>query len=90
MNDNQKSLQDKLQDICSNTCGTWQNCNETNMVTFLTKCNNDNIDPQYCMGWVEQHKEEIPNWHAISGICLSWINQHTSTGSPIQIDENLS
>ena len=45
------------------------------------------IDPQYCMSWVEQHSNEIPNWSAISKVSLEWVNEHTSTGSPINIHE---
>ena len=45
------------------------------------------IDPQYCMSWVEQHSNQIPNWSAISKVSLEWVNEHTSTGSPINIHE---
>ncbi|WP_342430101.1 hypothetical protein [Neobacillus sp. FSL H8-0543] len=41
------------------------------------------MDPQYCMSWVEKHSNPIPNWSAVSKVSLDWVNEHTSTGSPI-------
>jgi hypothetical protein len=88
---NEVSLQTKIENIWSNTCGSWENCNETTIKSFLSQCDEYNLDPQYGMSWVEQHKEEIPNWTAVSEASLGWINQHTSTGSPYTAsDENLS
>lgn len=85
------SILTKMENIWSNTCGSWDNCNEGNVLTFLSQCNDYNIDPQFCMSWVEQHKEEIPNWGAVSGASLGWINQHTSTGAPyIAGDDHLT
>lgn len=52
------------------------------------KIQESNIDPQYCMSWVEQHKAQIPEWDAVSKISLDWVNQHTSTGSPISIKDD--
>lgn len=39
------------------------------------------------MSWVEQHKDQIPNWTDVSETSLGWINQHTSTGSAISVNE---
>ncbi|MBT2696481.1 hypothetical protein J7E79_03400 [Bacillus sp. ISL-40] len=84
---NDVSLQTKMENVWSNTCGSWENCNEETIQSFLAQCLDYNIDPQYCMSWVEQHKEEIPNWTNVSETSLGWVNQHTSTGSAISITE---
>ncbi|OMP66171.1 hypothetical protein [Domibacillus epiphyticus] len=86
-NVNNPSIQQKIEHIWKNTCGSWENCTETTIQLFLTQCQENNIDPQYCMSWVEQHKAQIPEWPSISKISLNWINQHTSTGSPISFTE---
>ncbi|MDP4106335.1 MAG: hypothetical protein Q8935_15465 [Bacillota bacterium] len=79
---NDVSLQTKIENIWSNTCGSWEGCNETTIQSFLKQCDEYNLDPQYCMSWVEQHKDQITNWAAVSNASLTWVNQHTSTGSP--------
>jgi hypothetical protein len=84
---NDLSIQTKMENVWSNTCGSWENCNETTIQSFLAQCLDYNIDPQYCMSWVEQHQNEIPNWSAVSETSLEWVNEHTSTGSPISISE---
>ncbi|MFC7395472.1 hypothetical protein [Scopulibacillus cellulosilyticus] len=84
--ENNHSSQTIIEDIWNDTCGSWQNCTEKSIQSFLTQCQENNIDPQYCMGWVEQHKEQIPDWQSVSKGSLDWINQHTSTGSPISIN----
>ncbi|MGE6261039.1 hypothetical protein ACQKCU_24720 [Heyndrickxia sporothermodurans] len=81
------SIQAKMEKLFINTCRTWQNCTESNIKAFLEQCQENNIDPQFCMGWVEQHKSQIPEWQAISNVSLEWINQHTSTGSPISLNK---
>lgn len=85
---NELSIQTKMENIWSNTCGSWQNCNETNIQSFLAQCLEYNIDPQFCMSWVEKHQDQIPNWQAVSHTSLGWVNQHTSTGSTISITED--
>jgi hypothetical protein len=88
---NDVSLQSKMENVFSNTCGSWENCNKETIQSFLAQCLDHNIDPQYCMSWVEQHKNQIPNWKDVSQTSLGWVNQHTSTGSAISIsDQNLS
>lgn len=85
------SIQTEMENIWSDTCGSWQNCNESTIQSFLTKCEELSIDSQYCMSWVEQYKDQIPNWNDVSKVSLKWINQHTSAGSPYSVsDENLS
>src|SRR3954452_7104163 len=87
----EESIQTKMENVWSYTCGSWQNCNQETIQSFLAECLDHNIDPQYCMSWVEQHKDEIPNWSSISETSLGWVNEHTSTGLPISIsDQNLS
>ena len=81
------SIQGKMENVFSYTCGSWQNCNQNSIQSFLSQCMEYNIDPQYCMSWVEQHKDEIPNWNAVSETSLGWVNEHTSSGSPISITE---
>jgi hypothetical protein len=76
-----------MENLFKSSCGTWENCTESSIQTFLTQCQEKNIDPQYCMSWVEQHKSQIPDWQAVSQVSLDWINQHTSTGSPISFTE---
>ncbi|MGG1675319.1 hypothetical protein ACIFOT_06125 [Neobacillus sp. NRS-1170] len=88
---NELSIQTKMENVWSYTCGSWENCSEATIQSFLAHCLEYNIDPQFCMSWVEQHKAEIPNWAAVSETSLGWINQHTSSGSAISIsDEGLS
>lgn len=82
---NEISIQTKMENLWSNTCGTWQNCNEETIQSFLAQCLDSSIDPQFCMSWVEQHKDQIPNWTDVSKTSLRWVNQHTSTGSAISI-----
>jgi hypothetical protein len=84
------SIDNKMADIWSSTCGSWENCNVHNVQSFLSECHNENIDPQYCRDWIQQHNESIPDWSAVSEITQDWVNQHTSTGSPISVaDENV-
>ncbi|MBT2668501.1 hypothetical protein J7J00_23995 [Bacillus sp. ISL-4] len=83
-----ENIQMKMEHIWQDTCGSWENCTETTIQSFLAKSQEGNIDPQYCMSWVEQHKAQIPEWNAVSKVSLDWVNQHTSTGSPISIKED--
>ena len=80
-------IKQKMEHIWIETCGSWENCNEENIQSFLSQCQEKSIDPQYCMSWVEQHSDQVPNWSAISKVSLEWVNEHTSTGSPINIHE---
>jgi hypothetical protein len=84
---NDLSLQTKMENVWQNTCGSWGNCNETTIQSFLAQCLEYNLDPQYCMSWVEKHQSEIPNWSAVSKTSLDWVNEHTSTGTPISTNE---
>lgn len=84
---NELSIYTKMENIWFNTCGTWQNCNQSTIQSFLSECLDYNLDPQYCMSWVEQHKSDIPNWEAVSETSLGWVNQHTSTGSPYSVTD---
>jgi hypothetical protein len=77
------SVQETMEDIWRKTCGTWQNCNETTVESFLSQCLEHNIDPQFCMSWITQHSDQIPNRSAVLDQTREWVNQHTSTGSPI-------
>lgn len=85
---NELAIQVKMENIWANTCRSWQNCNETTIQSFLSQCEEYNIDPQFCMSWVENYKNQIPNWSAVSSTSLGWINNHTSTGSSLTITEN--
>lgn len=85
---NELSVQTKMENIWSNTCRSWENCNETNIQAFLSLCNEYHIDPQYCLSWVEQHSAEILNWETVSKTSLEWINQHSSAGSSFSILED--
>jgi len=85
---NELSLQIKMENIWRNTCKSWQNCNEATIQAFLSQCYEYHLDPQYCMGWVEQHKNEVPNWPVVSAASLDWINRHTSSGSPMSAPED--
>lgn len=77
------NIKQEMERIWKETCGSWENCTEENIQAFLAQCEEKSIDPQYCMSWVEQHSSQIPNWSAVSKESLEWINEHTSTGSPI-------
>ncbi|MCM3409274.1 hypothetical protein [Metabacillus litoralis] len=80
--DRSNEIVDKMENIFQNTCGSWQNCTDTTIEAFLDQCEQNNIDPQFCMSWVEQHKSEIPGWDTVSKVSLQWVNEHTSTGAP--------
>lgn len=85
------SIQTKMENVWLNTCGSWNNCNKDTIQSFLAQCLEYNIDPQFCMSWVEQHRNQIPSWSAVSETSLGWVNAHTSTGSPLSLtDETLS
>lgn len=81
-------IQKRMENIWQSTCQSWKNCTETTIQEFLSECLNNNIDPQFCLSWVEQHKSNIPEWSAVSKVSLDWINRHTSTGSPITTKES--
>lgn len=87
LNDKENSIHTEMENLFKSSCGTWENCTESSIQTFLTQCQDKNIDPQYCMSWVEQHKSQIPDWQAVSKVSLDWVNQHTSTGSPISFTD---
>jgi hypothetical protein len=83
----ENEIQSKMENVWQETCGSWQNCNQTTIQSFLEQCQEKNIDPQYCMSWVEKHSTEIADWLAVSKVSLDWVNQHTSTGSPISFTD---
>jgi hypothetical protein len=84
---NELSIQTKMENVWLNTCKSWDDCNESTIQSFLAQCLDYNLDPQFCMSWIERHRDQIPNWAAVSESSLSWINQHTSTGSAISITQ---
>lgn len=79
------NFKEKLQHIFASTCGTWENCNEVTVISFLTQCLNNSIDPQFGFSWLEEHQEEIPDWTNFSDTAQDWISEHTSTGTPISM-----
>lgn len=81
------SIQGTMEDVWRRTCGTWENCNETTVQAFLSACEQHSIDPQFCMSWIQQHSDKIPNWSSVSDTAREWVNDHTSTGSPIVSSE---
>lgn len=87
-NENDQAIQKKMELYFKNTCGSWENCTDTTIQSFLVECEENSIDPQYCMSWVEQHQAQIPDWSAVSEVSLEWVNQHTSTGSPMSLPEH--
>jgi hypothetical protein len=84
---NEKNIQAEMENIFNNTCGSFENCTESSIQSFLQQCEENGIDSQFCMSWVEQHKSDIPNWQSVSKVSLEWMNEHTSTGSPISFSE---
>jgi hypothetical protein len=83
---NKNFIQTKMEQIFSHTCGSFENCTEANIQTFLTQCYEENIDPQYCLSWVSEHNAKIPNWNNVSRMSQEWINGHTSTGSTFSLN----
>lgn len=81
------SIQGTMENIWRTTCGSWENCNKSTVQSFLSQCEQHNIDPQFCMNWIQQHSDQIPNWSTVSDTTREWVNQHTSTGSPISVSE---
>ncbi|WP_075981855.1 hypothetical protein [Bacillus massilinigeriensis] len=78
-NENEISLQEKVEKAFQNTCGSWENCTQSTIQSFLQECFENNIDPQFCMSWVEKHSGQIPEWSEVSMVSLDWMNQHTSS-----------
>jgi len=88
LNENQ-SVQETMESFWRTTCGTWGNCNESTVQAFLSQCEQHSIDPQFCMNWIQQNRDKIPNWSAVSDTTREWVNEHTSTGSPVSMfDQN--
>jgi hypothetical protein len=83
----ENAQQTKMEKIFQTTCGSFENCTESSIQSFLQQCEENGIDSQFCMSWVEQHKSEISDWQTVSKVSLEWMNQHTSTGSPISFSE---
>lgn len=83
----ENELQTKMEKIFQTTCGSFENCTDSSIQSFLHQCEENGIDSQFCMSWVEQHKSEIPDWPTVSKVSLEWMNQHTATGSPISFTE---
>ncbi|PLS18815.1 hypothetical protein CVD28_04995 [Bacillus sp. M6-12] len=81
------AVQEKMESIWRVTCVSWEDCNENNVRSFLSKCDDENIDPLFCMNWIQQHRGKIPNAPLIVDTALQWVNQHTSTGTPITDSE---
>ncbi|SNX74712.1 hypothetical protein SAMN05877753_11033 [Bacillus oleivorans] len=75
-------IQDQVNRIFKETCGSWQNCNQSNVLSFLAQCEEQGLDPQYCFSWLSQNKELISDWSHFSQVAQEWVNEHTSTGSP--------
>lgn len=82
-----KNQFETVEQIWQKTSGNWAHFNESAVQNFLSHCEEKGIDSQFAMSWVEQNKEKIPDWQTVSKVSLEWMNQHTSTGSPIS-DEN--
>ncbi|KQU23387.1 MULTISPECIES: hypothetical protein [Priestia] len=89
LNENQ-SVQETMESFWRITCGTWKNCNESTVQAFLSQCEQHSIDPQFCMNWIQQHRDKIPNWSAVSDTTREWVNEHTSTGSPVSMFDQKS
>ncbi|KOP70785.1 hypothetical protein [Priestia megaterium] len=89
LNENQ-SVQETMESFWRTTCGTWENCNESTVQAFLSQCEQHSIDPQFCMNWIQQHRDKIPNWSTVSDTTREWVNEHTSTGSPVSMFDQKS
>lgn len=84
------NVQKKMEEIWRDTCGTWENCNQSTIQSFLSGCEQHSIDPQVCMDWIQKHNDKIPDWSAVSDLTREWVIEHTSTGSPISdTEENI-
>jgi hypothetical protein len=81
------SLQSIIEQKWEQTCGSWDRCNAKSIESFLSICLEQNLDPQFCMSWVEQHKDKIKDWNEVSRSSLDWINAHTSSGSPVTFNK---
>lgn len=78
----------KMEDIFKTTCGSWENCNQSNIVSFLSQCYEQGIDPQFCVNWLDEHSNHISQWSDFSHTAQEWVNEHTASGSPIGTPEN--
>jgi hypothetical protein len=83
----ENSIRQHMENAFIKTCRSWQNCTEESVQAFLEECLEAGIDPQYCMSWVEQHQDQIPDWDTTANAALGWMNDHTSTGSPVSGNE---
>ncbi|UOE96158.1 hypothetical protein [Alkalihalobacillus sp. LMS39] len=80
------NIKNEIQAIFKETCGTWQNCTEETVLHFLSTCQSRNLDPQYCMNWLEEHKEQIAHWNEFSEAAQEWVNENTASGTPYTLD----
>ncbi|MBB6282494.1 MULTISPECIES: hypothetical protein [Geobacillus] len=64
-------------------CGTWERSDAACVQAFLAECVARNLDPQDGLNWVIEHRVALPNAEAVADAALRWVNEHTSTGSPI-------
>ncbi|MBU9713889.1 hypothetical protein [Evansella tamaricis] len=72
-------VQDKMEEIWRVTCGSWENCSTSNIQHFLSQCEEKSIDPQFCMNWIQQHSDKIPDWPLVSDMTREWVIEHTSS-----------
>ncbi|MED1201652.1 hypothetical protein [Heyndrickxia acidicola] len=79
----QTSLESILEQNWKRACGSWSSCNAQSIESFLNLCLEQNVDPQFCMSWVEKHKDKIKDWNEVSKTSLEWIDAHTSGGSAV-------
>lgn len=69
----------KMEGIFRTTCGSWENCNKASIQQFLSECEEESIDPQFCFNWVAENSSRIPNWSNISDSAREWVIEHTSS-----------
>ncbi|WP_078552678.1 hypothetical protein [Bacillus alkalicellulosilyticus] len=81
------NIDERIHEIFKETCGTFQKCNESSIVSFLSECWKHSIDPQYAIDWLEQYKVQMAHWPEFVDKAHEWVTEHTSSGSPFTTDE---
>ena len=75
----------RIENLFMHACGTWKNCNDSNIQSFLSKCQSLNIDLSDSLNWLEEHRSNIPNFQSVWSAANGWVNQHdlVGSGSPV-------
>ncbi|AGT32005.1 hypothetical protein M493_08650 [Geobacillus genomosp. 3] len=72
-----------IEAIWRRQCGTWEKSDAACIQSFLAECLHRHLDPQDALNWLIEHRTALPDGDAVVSEALRWVNEHTSTGSPV-------